>query len=494
MGTINSPGSTAAKSQFFKAARSGDGQVVLRFLRDGVSVDSRDSHTRAVLHLAAWRGHDSLVKELIANGAVVNAIDKHGFTALDLAARAEHKSTVALLTKHGAETATKCSLHGAILRGDLKATRLLLSRGADVNAAESGRFPLTLAVETGREAMVNAVLEYRPDFKIAEEGGQSPLVAAINTGWKLPMIERLVALGADVNGAGQWAWTPLFQAASGGDREILAFLLSHGADWRATDGGKMTPLSIALNAENLDVARDLILAGVEHDLVDVAAIGDAALVEKALKDGANVNEPGAHGERSLSAAAKRNHAAVVKILLENGADPNGMGDGGVPLYHACRYSSTWIIGMLLDAGADPNGCGGNSSRGETPLHHLGYAAYENERGVTEAVQLLLRRGADPTICDNDGVDAIGRMKFWHRHDLARLMEVHVAQLSEAKVDTLLTLDLVAQRLSVDLEFVQQLVKEGRLEAVELKKGIVRVSEASLRRFVNGLKKVGGSSF
>jgi len=51
-----------------------------------------------------------------------------------------------------------------------------------------------------------------------------------------------------------------------------------------------------------------------------------------------------------------------------------------------------MIELLLDSGADPNGCGGSGSRGETPLHHLGYAAYENERGVMEAVQLLLRRG------------------------------------------------------------------------------------------------------
>ena len=55
---------------------------------------------------------------------------------------------------------------------------------------------------------------------------------------------------------------------------------------------------------------------------------------------------------------------------------------------------------------------------------------------------------------------------------------------------LITLDAVGQRLSVDLEFVQRLVKEGRLEAVELKKDIVRVSEASLRRYVNGLKRIG----
>jgi ankyrin repeat protein len=174
-----------------------------------------------VLHLAAWRGHDALVKALIAKGAVINAVDKHGFTALDLAARAEHKSTVALLKKHGAETATKCSLHGAILRGDLKAARSLLAKGADVNAAESGRLPLSLALEVGRDAMVNAVLEYKPNMKIAEEGCQSSLVAAISAGWRLPMIERLVRLGADVNGLGQWGRTPLFEAANSLRKQIL---------------------------------------------------------------------------------------------------------------------------------------------------------------------------------------------------------------------------------------------------------------------------------
>lgn len=255
MGKYGESGGPPVRRDFFRAAKSGDQQGVFRYLREGVGVDSRDPHARAVLHLAAWRGHDELVKALIAKGAVINAVDKHGFTALDLAVRAEQKSTVALLKKHGAETATKCSLHGAILRGDLKSARSLLAKGADVNAPESGRFPLTLAVESGREAMVNAVLEYKPNIKAAEEGCQSPLVAAITTGWRLPMIERLVGLGADVNGLGEWGRTPLVEAASRGDRDVLGFLLSHGADWRSTAGHGMTPLAVALGAENLAACR-----------------------------------------------------------------------------------------------------------------------------------------------------------------------------------------------------------------------------------------------
>ena len=87
------------------------------------------------------------------------------------------------------------------------------------------------------------------------------------------------------------------------------------------------PLSVALSGENLEVARDLILAGVEYDLADLAAIGDSVLVEQALKGGASVNELGARGDRALCAAAKRGHGKVVKILLDNGADPNGSETG-----------------------------------------------------------------------------------------------------------------------------------------------------------------------
>jgi len=44
MGKFDKSGGTAGRSQFFRAAKSGDEQEVLRFLRDGVGIDSRDPH------------------------------------------------------------------------------------------------------------------------------------------------------------------------------------------------------------------------------------------------------------------------------------------------------------------------------------------------------------------------------------------------------------------------------------------------------------------
>lgn len=49
--------------------------------------------------------------------------------------------------------------------------------------------------------------------------------------------------------------------------------------------------------------------------------GDAAMVERLLDRGARVNVPGS-GRMPLEAAIDAGHAAVVKLLLAHGADPN----------------------------------------------------------------------------------------------------------------------------------------------------------------------------
>jgi cytohesin len=56
------------------------------------------------LHNAAWKGHNEIAKLLIVKGADVNAKDVEGQTPLDWAEEEKHKEIASLLRKHGGKT------------------------------------------------------------------------------------------------------------------------------------------------------------------------------------------------------------------------------------------------------------------------------------------------------------------------------------------------------------------------------------------------------
>jgi ankyrin repeat protein len=70
--------------------------------------------------------------------------------------------------------------------------------------------------------------------------------------------------------------------------------------------------------------------------------------------------------------------------------------GVSPLHSACASRSAGVVKLLLDHGADPNGLEGN---GMTPLHTAAGG------GNREIVSLLLIAGADKTRRANDGTTA-----------------------------------------------------------------------------------------
>jgi hypothetical protein len=104
-------------------------------------------------------------------------------------------------------------------------------------------------------------------------------------------------------------------------------------------------------------------------------------------------------ETSLIAAARAGDAAMVARLAKEGANPNQR--GGVndwpALMHAVHKHQLASAAALLDAGADPNA---GNPRGYTPL--MMAAGY----GHTDMVRLLLSRGATPRIADAAGANAL----------------------------------------------------------------------------------------
>jgi ankyrin repeat protein len=115
------------------------------------------------------------------------------------------------------------------------------------------------------------------------------------------------------------------------------------------------------------------------------------------------------GFPALGLAAYFKQPAIVRLLLDRGADPNqaAANAAGVTALHAAVSSNQLQAAeWLLDAGADVNA---RQQMNYTPL--MGAAA--NARA--ELLDLLLARGADPALVTTDGKTAADLARE-HGHD------------------------------------------------------------------------------
>jgi len=91
-----------------------------------------------------------------------------------------------------------------------------------------------------------------------------------------------------------------------------------------------------------------------HSLFDLARGGDAELLADYVDAGVPVDLTDAKGDTLLLLAAYAPHPAVVRVLLERGADPNRVNDRGQTAIAAAAFrSSAEGVALLLAAGADP---------------------------------------------------------------------------------------------------------------------------------------------
>ncbi|MBL8214039.1 MAG: ankyrin repeat domain-containing protein, partial [Bryobacterales bacterium] len=196
--------------------------------------------------------------------------------------------------------------------------------------------------------------------------------------------------------------TALHYAAAYGSVEAMELLLANGADARATNRRKTTPLHWAVH----DPAKTALLLkhGAPIDakqvegrtpLYQAASLGNALPVVRLLLDrGANPNLPMVTGTTPLIAAAIRGKVDIMEALLAKGANVNAAaGTGGTALMAAATSGNPVAVRLLLDKGANAKAV---TKRKETALHDAATA------GVTESVRLLLAAGADVNAVDLRG--------------------------------------------------------------------------------------------
>ncbi|XP_045419143.1 histone-lysine N-methyltransferase EHMT1 isoform X8 [Lemur catta] len=159
----------------------------------------------------------------------------------------------------------------------------------------------------------------------------------------------------------------LYFSARQGELQKVLLMLVDGIDpnFKMEHQSKRSPLHAAAEAGHVDICHMLVQAGANIDtcsedqrtpLMEAAENNHLDAVKYLIKAGAQVDPKDAEGSTCLHLAAKKGHYDVVQYLLSNGQmDVNCQDDGGwTPMIWATEYKHVDLVKLLLSRGSDIN--------------------------------------------------------------------------------------------------------------------------------------------
>ncbi|XP_032397648.1 ankyrin-3 isoform X14 [Etheostoma spectabile] len=457
-----------SNASYLRAARAGNLEKVLDYLKSGVEINICNQNGLNALHLASKEGHVEVVAELLKLEAAVDAATKKGNTAL----------------------------HIASLAGQTEVVKELVTNGANVNAqSQNGFTPLYMAAQENHLEVVRFLLEHSASQSMATEDGFTPLAVALQQGH-----DQVVSLLLENDTKGKVRLPALHIAARKDDTKAAALLLQndHNADVeskmmvnRTTESG-FTPLHIAAHYGNINVATLLLNRGAAVDFMarnDITPLhvaskrGNSNMVKLLLDRGSKIDAKTKDGLTPLHCGARSGHEQVVEILLDrgapflsktkNGLSPLHMATQGdhlncvqlllqhdVPvddvtndyltaLHVAAHCGHYKVAKLIVDKKANPNA---KALNGFTPLH---IACKKNRVKVME---LLLKHGASIQAVTESGLTPIHVAAFMGHENIVHALTHHGASPNTTNVRGETSLHMAARAGQADV--VRYLLKNG----------------------------------
>lgn len=329
-------------------------KVVEYLIESGAKLNEAIQKSRfRCLPWAAQNNETKIFKFFLDNGADVNS-DMNGNTSLMAAVDNENVDIVKLIIDRPEADVNFCSgigmtpLHTATLKNNFCIVKLLLNRGANINAVWVKLTPPTIANDLGFREILRLFIEHGADPNNCSAYLESPLHNAAKHG-DFEFVKYLVDKSANVNAQNKGQFTPLHYSVRLNNFEITEFLFRNGADPKIPHWNGVTPMQSAARICNIKMLR---LFGVSSPESYASSENFKLLIENWTMKESEVLQ-------SFFKETMKN----VKNIQEytNACDM----DGNTPLMWAVRNSSMLAAQVLLEYGADVNI---KNARKETALH------------------------------------------------------------------------------------------------------------------------------
>jgi ankyrin repeat protein len=387
-----------------------------------------------------------MVEHLLVVGANVNLVTSRlRETAAGVAAEFGSERIMELLIQAGANLHHHSSVFNSSLcyfateNTDAGVMRLLVEAGAPADEPNSivGP-PIDSAASNKNEQIISILLA----AGCSVQSSRCIFDAASNSNHKV--LAMLIAAGANISVCDFMGRAPIHLAARNPNVAVVRLLLDAGVDVNVVDNDGENALFKACENPNMEVLDALLAAGVEWREVAnrrtichaVAKNSNAAIGQRVIERGVDVNALNSSKETPVMIAAQESTAAVVSLLLQAGADVQttdrlcGIACGnknaglvrlliaaGSPfnvytLAEAIKASNIDAVQALIDGGM-------NVAQEVNANPHL---LYDNDcKHPRELLELLVRRGVDfRVLVDHISVDR-------SRHVSAPLLELLFAR-------------------------------------------------------------------
>ncbi len=258
-------------------------------------------------------------------------------------------------------------------RGDARTVAALLESGRDANATDNGKPILHIALARRHWPVAERLLAAGANPNVLMGGSSTyrddpALIVAMKNGGDT-IIARLLAKGAKVDLCGSGGRTALHEAMRTRNKDATKLLIARGASVRYRNYGGRSALEIAAGIDDPDYLGWVIRQLGDSDppppppaeqvvppLVAAAHGCHLTNVELLLARGSSVNErEPKYQDSALNRAATHGCTDVVARLLQDkdiDVDHQDV-DGDTALIGAAGNGHTKIVTLLLDAGADP---------------------------------------------------------------------------------------------------------------------------------------------